>query len=145
MVNSIKHHLRTIIPVLLVITIIITSASVGLISIFKNDGSSTQAGNSVSSTPDLQPLTPEPVEKKPIKEFKSLSVAPLRDFFLEGQTENEACEQIDKIVETANTDGFDTLEIELNYKDTLYIWLKTLMILKAICWLIFQLPQNAEV
>ncbi len=119
MVNSIRHHLRAIIPVLLVITIIITSASVGLISIFKNDGSSTQAGNSVSSTPDLQPLTPEPVEKKPIKEFKSLSVAPLRDFFLEGQTENEACEQIDKIVETANADGFDTLEITLNYKDTL--------------------------
>ncbi len=117
--SLVRHHLRTIIPVLLVITIIITSASVGLFSILKNNGDSNQTGNSVSSTPDLQPITPEPVEKKPIKEFKSLSVAPLRDFFLEGQTEIEACEQIDKIVETTLSDGFDSLEITLNYKDTL--------------------------
>ncbi|MBQ1183556.1 MAG: hypothetical protein IIX60_03830, partial [Clostridia bacterium] len=115
--SSIRHHLKTIIPVLLVITIIITSASVGLFSILK-DKESIQTDNSVSSTPDLQPIAPEPVEKKPIKEFKSLSVSPLIDFYLEGQTEADAREQIEKIVETAVEDGFNTLEITINYKDT---------------------------
>ena len=117
--SLIKNHLRTIIPVLLVITIIITSTSVGLFSVLKIDDDTTQTNNPVSSTPNIQPITPEPVEKRPIKEFKSLSVAPLIDFYLEGQTQSDAHKQIDKIIETAQADGFNALEITLNYKDTL--------------------------
>ena len=118
--SSVNRHLRVIIPILLIITIVISSASVALFTIIKNDNESANpTDNSVSLAPTTPPPTQVAVEKKPISKFHSITVIPGKDFFLEDETEETARQQIEKIIETANGDGFDALEITLNYGDKL--------------------------
>lgn len=118
--SSVNRHLRVIIPILLIITIVISSASVALFTIIKNDNESANpTDNSTSSSSTITPIIPVPVEKKPIPEFESITVTPGKDFYFEGESEETARQQIEKIIETANSDGFDALEINLNYGDRL--------------------------
>ena len=116
--SSVNRHLRVIIPILLIITIVMSSASVALFTIIKNDNESANpTDNSVSLAPTTPPPTQVAVEKKPISKFHSITVIPGKDFFLEDETEETARKQIEEIIETANSDGFDALEINLNYGD----------------------------
>lgn len=111
-----KSHIRTIIPVLLALTIIITSASVGLFSILKTEDSK-PADNTLSSVPNIVP-EPEAVEKAPVSTFKSIVVT-AQDFIKENATNGEIFQSIDTIVKTAKDDGFDTIELVLNFNDGL--------------------------
>ncbi len=112
-----RSQLRTVITVLLAITVIISSASVGIFSILKKDDA-TPTDNTVSSTSSDVAPEPETVEKTPISSFIGITVT-ADDFINEAKTEGEICQNIDSIIKTVKEDGFDTVELLLNYNSGL--------------------------
>ena len=122
--NTIKHNLRIIIPILLAMCIVFTSVSVALFSILNNaednDTDNSNISNDDSNVSDI-PVKTEPViaEKIPLAEYKSISITPGKDFIIENAGEDEVKKQLKNIVETAKTDGFNVIELTLNYENGL--------------------------
>lgn len=122
--NTIKHNLRIIIPILLAMCIVFTSVSVALFSILNNaednDTDNSNISNDDSNVSDI-PVKTEPViaEKIPLAEYKSIAITPGKDFIIENAGEDEVKKQLKNIVENAKTDGFNVIELTLNYDNGL--------------------------
>lgn len=113
MKQRVHINFKKIIPILLVYVIIISTASVALFSLLNKDN-----GTPTVNTPDASSnvsIDPIPVEKRPISSFKSISVVPGDDFLTEAVTEAKAKEEIDSVLSNIRNDGFDTVELTLNY------------------------------
>ena len=108
---------RVIISVLLIIAVVLSAVSVALFVLSNKESNPASAsGSDTSSTVSSEPV---PVEKQPLTAFKSVSVVPGKDLMTDSETETDAKQQADKIIETVKADGFDTIELTLNYKDGL--------------------------
>lgn len=108
---------RVIISVLLIIAVVLSAVSVALFVLSDKESNPASAnGSDTSSTVNSEPV---PVEKQPLTAFKSVSVVPGKDLMTDSETETDAKQQADKIIETVKADGFDTIELTLNYKDGL--------------------------
>lgn len=115
--RSSKLNLKRIIPILLAMTIAISSASVGMF-ILGNSSEQSSTVNNQSSAPE--PITPpEPVEKIPVNSFNSITVTPGEDFLTEEATMADAVESSKALIDSVKTDGFDSIELTLNFKDGL--------------------------
>ncbi len=113
-----KINLRIVIPILLVISIVISAASVGIFSLFGNGGDKdTVASN--SSPSDISSVTPEPIEKVTLDSFRCISVTPGVDFLIDEATHEEAVDRAMAMIDSIKADGFDSIELTLNYKDGL--------------------------
>lgn len=108
---------RVIISVLLIIAVVLSAVSVALFVLSNKESNPASAsGSDTSSTVSSEPV---PVEKQPLTAFKSVSVVPGKDLMTDSETETDAKQQADKIIETVKADGFDTIELTLNYKNGL--------------------------
>ncbi len=121
--SSIKQKLRIVLPITLVMVIVISTVWVALFSIAGSADSGSQGSSSLesnSSSADV-PTDAEPViaEKVPLTEYKSISIAPDVDFLTADESNEEVKKQLDSIVATAQADGFNAIELTLNYKNGL--------------------------
>jgi N-acetylmuramoyl-L-alanine amidase len=115
--STFKHNLRVVIIALLCATIVISSCAFAWYKI-KNKNDTPANNSSVSSS---QPNTePTPAEKQLLDSFRSISVAPKVDFLTEDRvTVDDVKNEIDAIISNIASDGFDTVEVTLNYGSNL--------------------------
>ncbi len=118
MKQGFKATIRDVIPILLVITIIISSAWVGIFTLTQDKPVNNPQNNSDSFVSTPQP-EPEIVEKAALTEFKSVSVIPGEDFLIDDATPSDAVDLSKILIDSIKTDGFDTIELTLNFKDGL--------------------------
>ncbi len=112
-----KVNLELVIPILLVISIIISSASVAISLLGKPDSLSKPIDNP-SSVPTVS-TPPKPVEKLPVTSFNSISLIPGEDFLIDEVSAADAIDRSKALLDNIKADGFDSVELTLNYKDGL--------------------------
>ncbi|MBQ3550131.1 MAG: N-acetylmuramoyl-L-alanine amidase [Clostridia bacterium] len=114
-------NLKLIVPILLVLTVIISSAAVGIFSLTKSDNNDIPANtSSVVSSPEPDPdPTPTIVEKIRLDDFTSVSLVPGEDILLEETLPEDPMISIRQTLDSIKADGFDSIELTLNYKDGL--------------------------
>lgn len=115
-----KINLKLIIPILLIITFVISSASAGIFMLANSDNNSQT--NSVDNTSSGLPTVSEPViqvEKTPFTTFNSISITPGEDFLTDEVSVSTALDDAKKIVDGLKSDGFDTVDLTVNYTDGL--------------------------
>ena len=115
--RSPKLNLKLIIPILLAMTIVISSASVGIFVSGNNSEQSSTVNNPSSAPVVITP--PEPVEKIPVTSFNSITVTPGEDFLTDDVTSADAVESSKALIDSVKADGFDSVELTLNFKDGL--------------------------
>ena len=113
-----KKYLKEIIPILLVLTIIISSSAVGLFALWGNDEKENTPTHT-ESIPTVNNDTPKDVEKVIFNKFKSISLTAGEDFLIDDATPEEAVERSKAVIDSIKNDGFDTIELTLNCKDGL--------------------------
>lgn len=113
-----KKFLKEIIPILLVLTIIISASAVGLFSLLGNNEKESTPTHT-ESTPAVNNDTPKDVEKVIFNNFKSIALTAGEDFLIDSATPEQAVERSKAVIDSIKNDGFDTVELSLNYKDGL--------------------------
>lgn len=114
--------LKVIIPTLLLVTaIIILAAAAVFFLLDRNDAGVPTNNSSVNSTASTPEHQPNSTEKNRLNNFNGISAAPGVDFITEGMTFDEAIADSKKLIDTVKNDGFNTVELTLNYKNGLII------------------------
>lgn len=107
---------KLIISVLLVITVLLSVVAVALNELVgKKPSTDTDAGTSSGQASSVTEI----VEKSPLKSFKSISVVPGEDFLIDDLTPESALDRAKAVIDTVKSDGFDSIELRLNFKDGL--------------------------
>lgn len=114
-------NLKLIVPILLVLTVIISSAAVGIFSLTNSNNNDLPANtSSVISDPKTDPdPAPTVVEKIRLDDFTSISLVPGEDILLEEALPANPMDGIKQVLDSIKADGFDSIELTLNYKDGL--------------------------
>ncbi len=120
MKKGFKANLRDVIPILLVITIVISSAWVGIFTLTQDKPTSNPQNDvsSVVSTPEPD-IEPEIVEKAGLSVFKAISVVPGEDFLIDEATPSDAIDRSKIMIDNIKADGFTAIELTVNFKDGL--------------------------
>lgn len=118
-----KHilNLKLIVPILLALTVIISSAAVGIFSLTNSNNDDVPANTSsvVSDTEPEPDQTPTVVEKIRLDDFTCVSVVPGEDILTDEVLPEDPLGGIKATLDSIKADGFDTIELTLNYKDGL--------------------------
>ncbi len=91
-----KKYLKKIIPILLVLTIVISSAAVGLFAVLDSDAPTETPTQTVSTPSENKDDTVKTVEKLIFNNFKSISLCAGEDFLLDEISPEDAVREFIK-------------------------------------------------